>query len=55
MVSWSDLAINKDIGGFNKDKSCTIAKSLHGKEASHEHEDNAFLYVEMMWRESCRS
>ena len=47
--------MEKDVGSFIKDDSCTIAKSLLGREASQEHEDHAFLYAEVMWRESSRN
>ena len=55
IVSCADLIIEMDVGSFTKDDSCTIAMSLLGCEASQEKEDNAFLYVEEMWRESSRN
>ena len=55
IVSWGYNTIEKDVGSFIKDESCTIAKSLLEWEASQEHDDHAFLYEEVMWRESNRS
>ena len=55
IVSSGDPAIEKDVGGFTKDYSCAIEKSMLGREASQEHEDYAFPYAELMWRESNRS
>ena len=37
------------------DDSCTIARSVLGCVASQEHEDNASLYVDVMWKKSSRS
>ena len=51
IVSCGDITIEKGGGGFIKDDSCTIAKSLLGCEASQEHENHVFLYVEVMRRE----
>ena len=51
IVSRGNLAIEKNVGGLIKDESCIIAKSLLGLEDSYEHEDHAFLYVVVMWRE----
>ena len=43
--------MEKDVCGFNKEDSSTIAKSMLGCEVSHEHDDHAILYVEVMWKE----
>ena len=53
IVSWGYHAVEKDDGGFTKDDSCTIAKSSLGCDASQKHEDHAFHYVKVMWREIC--
>ena len=46
--------MEKDVGDFIKDYSCTIAKSMLGREVSLEHENHAFLYVDVMLREPSR-
>ena len=46
IVSWSDLSVEKNVGGLTKDESCLVAKSLIEWWASHVREDHAFLYLE---------
>ena len=54
IIFWDDLPIEKDVGGSIKDEFCYIEKSLLGWHYSQEHDYHAFLYVEIMWRESSR-
>ena len=53
IVSCGDLTVEKDVGGFITDESCTITKFCLGERLRRS--KRAFLYVEVMWRESSRS
>ena len=54
IASSGNPTIERNAGGFTKDDSCTIAKSLLVCMFSQEHEDHAFLYVEVMSKECNR-
>ena len=48
IVSCGSLTMEKDVCSFIKDDSCIIARAMLELEASNEHEDHDFLYVEVM-------